>query len=96
MLTMKALIGEIEVVAIVDTDSSGVVVSKSCVSYLKLVPDDEVEFKITSAINSTKKLHNLFYNLSISVNGVVVDLSAIVLEGLHFDLLLGVSWIKAT
>jgi len=95
-LTVKASIGEVEVVAIVDTGSSGVVVSESCVSCLNLVPNDEVEFSVTSATNSTKKLRKLFYNLSITVSNVSVKLPAIVLEGSHFDLLLGVSWIKAT
>ena len=91
MLTVKALIRRIEVVAIVDISSSGVVVSESYVSLLKLIPYDEVEFSITSATNPTKNLSKLFYNFSIFVSGMVVGLPAIVLEDLHFYLLLEVS-----
>lgn len=81
------------IVAIFDTGSSGVVISKLCIRRLGLVPDDEVEFNITSATNSSKKICKLFHQLKIEVANISCDLPVIVLEGLHFDLLLGVNWL---
>ena len=44
------------VVAIVDMGSAGVVILKGCFEWLGLVSDDEVEFTITSATDTNKKV----------------------------------------
>ena len=82
------------VVAIVDTGSAGVVISKSCFDRLGLVSDDEVEFTITLATDTNKKLRKVLFGVEVTVGKNTVTVLAIVLEGLHFDVLLGVSWLK--
>ena len=54
-IALKAMINNWGVVAIFDTGSSGVVISKSCFKRLGLVQDREVNFKITSATNTIWK-----------------------------------------
>lgn len=56
--------------------------------------DEEVEFTITSATDTNKKLRKVFFGIEVTVGRNTVMVPAIVLEGLHFDLLLGVSWLK--
>ena len=94
-LSMKVLIEGHEVVAIIDTGSSGVVLSEACVSRLNLKPDDEVDFSITSATESVKKKRKIFFSLEVAVGDNSTSLPAIVLEGLHFDVLLGMNWLKS-
>ena len=52
-IAMKALLNKQKVVAIVDTGSSGVVISKSCFRRLGLMQDGEVKFTITQALTPT-------------------------------------------
>ena len=54
-ITVKALLGEYKVVAIVDTRSSGVIVSETWIQRLNFSPDEEVKFSVTSATNSKKE-----------------------------------------
>ena len=51
-MVLRACLNGKNVVAIVDTGSSGVVVSESCFCRLKLVHDIEIEFTITSATDT--------------------------------------------
>ena len=54
-IAMKALLNKQKVVAIIDTGSSGVVISKSCFRRLGLIQDGEVKFTITSATDTNQK-----------------------------------------
>ena len=56
--------------------------------------DEEVEFTITSATDTNKKLRKVLFGVEITVGRNTVTVPAIVLEGFHFDVLLGVSWLK--
>ena len=79
------------VVAIVDTGSAGVVISESCFERLGLKEDDEVEYTITLATGTNKKLRKVMFGVEIAVGKNRKCIPAIVLEGLHFDVLLGMS-----
>ena len=84
------------VVAIVDTRSAEFVISESCFERLGLKEDDEVEYTITSATGTNKKLRKVLFGVEIAVGKNKRCIPAIVLEGLHFNVLLGMSWIKET
>ena len=59
-IAMKALINKQKVVAMIDTGSSGVVISESCFRRLGLMQDGEAELTITSATRyqpKTQKSH---------------------------------------
>ena len=84
------------VVAIVDTESAGVIISESCFERLGLKEDDEVEYTLTSATGTNKKLRKVLFGVKIAVGKNRKCIPVIVLEGLHFDVLLGMSWIKET
>ena len=51
-MALRACLNGKNVVAIVDTGSSGVVVSESCFHWLKLVHNGEIEFTITLATDT--------------------------------------------
>ena len=55
---------------------------------------EEVEFTITSATDTNKKLRKVLFGVEITIGRNTVTVPAIMLEGLHFDVLLGVSWLK--
>ena len=82
--------------AIVDTGSAGVVISESCFERLGLKEDDEVEYTITLALGTNKKLREVLFGVEIAVEKNKKCIPAKVLEGLHFNVLLGMSWIKET
>ena len=76
------------VVAIVDTGSAKVVISEGYFERLGLKEDDEVEYTIASATSTNKKLRKVFgFEIAVGKNRRCI--SAIVLEGLHFE----VSWV---
>ena len=56
--------------------------------------DEEVEFTNTSATNTNKKLKKVLFGVKVTVGRNAATVLAIVLEGLHFDVLLGVTWLK--
>ena len=78
--------------AIMDTESAGVVISESCFEILGLVVNDKVEYTITSATNTNKNIGKFFWSRNCSWKKQE-EFSALVLERLHFDMLLGMSWI---
>ena len=47
------------IVAIVNTGSAGVVISKSCYNCLRMNCDEEVEFTVTSTTDTNKKLRKV-------------------------------------
>ena len=53
--------------AIVDTSSAGVVISKSCFDQLGMVKDEEVEFTITLATNTNKKVRTVLFDADITM-----------------------------
>ena len=55
------------VVAVVNLESSGVVVSCGCVSCLGIKPDDLVEMNIASLNGVEKKLRSVFFDVPIKV-----------------------------
>ena len=79
------------VVAIINMGSAGVVISKSCFDWLGLVNDNEVELIITSATDTNKKVRKVMFGVEVTVGENTVCVPAIVLEVLHFNVLLGVS-----
>ena len=70
-------------------------ISENFVKSLKLNLDDKVDFCVTSTTNVSKKAQKLFHKLYVVVGDFETNLSAIILEGLHFDVLLEVNWIKS-
>ena len=68
-------------------------ISKSCFDWLGLVSDNEVEFTITLATDTNKKVRKVMFGVEVTVGDKTVRVPAIVLEGLHFDVLLRVSWL---
>ena len=55
-----------------------------------------MECTITSVTETNKKLRKVLFGVEIAVGKRKRSIPAIVLEGLHFDLLLKMSWIKKT
>ena len=94
-IAMKALLNKQKVVAIIDTGSSGVVISESCFRRLGLIQDGEVEFTFTSATDTNWKHRKIIKEVEIEVGKSRATVPAIILEGLHFDVLLGMNWLKA-
>ena len=94
-IAMKALLNKQKVVAIIDTGSSGVVISESCFRRLGLIQDGEVEFLITSATDTNRKHRKIIKEVEIEVGKSKATVPAIKLEGLHFNVLLGMNWLKA-
>ena len=76
------------VVTVVDSGSSGVVVSCGCVSCLSLKPDDQVEMNIASLNGVEKKSRDLFFDVPIKVGNSLVSLPVLVADGLFVDVLL--------
>ena len=83
------------VMAVIDSRSSGVVVSQGCVARLGIQPDDQVEMNIASLGGLEKKVREVFYEIPIEVGKSLVTLPALVAEGLFVDVLLGANWLKA-
>ena len=66
-MAVQAKINSHTVVAIVDTSSAGIVISKSCFDQLGMVKDEEVEFKITLATDTNKKVRTVLFGVNITV-----------------------------
>ena len=71
------------------------VISESCFRKLGLMKDGEVKCTITSATDTNQKHRKVIKEVEIEVGKSKAVVSAIVLEGLHFDVLLGINWLKA-
>ena len=83
------------VVAVVNSGSSGVVVSCGCVSCLGLKPDDLVKMNIASLNGVEKNLNSVFFDVPIKVGSSLVRLPALVADGLFVDVFLDANWLKA-
>ena len=95
LFSVSAKIFSKNVVAVVDSGSSGVVISCDCVSCLRLKPDDLVEMNIASLNGVEKKSRSVFFHVPIKVGNSLVSLPALVADGLFVDVLLGANWLKA-
>ena len=67
-----------------DTGSAGDFISKDCFERLRLVWDNKVEYAITSATNTTKKIRKVLFGDEIAVVKSKKSIPALVLEGFHF------------
>ena len=83
------------VVAVVNSGSSSVVISCGCVSCLNLQLDDQVEMNIASLNGVEKKTRSVFFDVPIEVGHYLVSLLALGADGLFVDVLLGANWLKA-
>ena len=95
LLFVPAQIFSRNVVAVVDSGSSGVVVSQGCVSCLNLQLDEQVEMNIASLNGVEKKTRSVFFDKPIVVGHSLVSLPALVADSLFVDILLGANWLKA-
>ena len=95
LLSVPAKIFLKNVVAVVDSGSSGVVVSCGCVLCLGLKPENQVGRNIASLSGVEKKLRSVFFDAPIEVGNLLVSLLALVADGLFVDILLGSNWLKA-
>ena len=95
LLSVPAKIFYKNVVAVVDSGSSGVVVSCGCVSCLGLKPNDLEEMNIASLNGVEKKLRSVFFDVPFEVGSPLVSYPALVADGLFVDVLLGANWLKA-
>ena len=57
--------------------------------------DGEVKFTIKSATDTNRKHKKVIKEIEIEVWKSKATVPAIILEGLHFDVLLGMNWLKA-
>ena len=89
LLSAPARIFSKNVVAVVNSGSSGVVISCGCVSCLGLKPDDLVEMNIASLNGVKKNLRSVLFDVPIEVRNSLVSLPALVADGLFVDVLLG-------
>ena len=94
-MALRTCLNGKNVVAIVDIGCSGVVVSESCFRRLKLAHNREIEFTITLATDTNQNNKRIMKKLEVKVGNSKVVVPAIVLEGLHFDVLLIMSWLRA-
>ena len=82
---MKAILNKQKVFAIINTGSSGMVISESCFRRLGLMQDGEVDLKITFATDANQKYRKFNKEVEIEVGKSKAAVPAIVLEGLHFN-----------
>ena len=54
-----------------------------------------MESPITSATDTNQKNRNIIKEVGIAIEKSKAVVSAIALKGLHFDVLLGINWLKA-
>ena len=92
---MSAKIFSKNVVAVVNSGSSGVVISCGCVSCLGPKPDDLVDMNIAFLNGVEKKSRSVFFDVPVEVGNSLVSLPALVTDGLFVDVLLGANWLKA-
>ena len=55
--------------------------------------DNKLEFNITIAKYKNKKVRKVMFSVEVTVEEKKARVPAIVLKGLHFDILLEVSWL---
>ena len=95
LLSVPAKIFSRNVIVVVNSGSSGVVISCICDSCLNLQPDDQVKMNIASLNGVEKKTRSVFFDVPIEVRHSLVSLPALVADGLFVDVLLGTNWLKA-
>ena len=83
-----------EALIIIDIGYLGIINLQRFVDRLKLTADAEIDFTLNTADGTVEKQISVFEKLRIKVGKSEVSLPVIVVGGSHFDLLLGVNWIK--
>ena len=83
-----------EVIFIIDTGCSRVIISKGYMSRIRLEMVVEIDFTLNNADKTAEKQRLIFEKMNIGVGRSMVALLVIVVDRSHFDLLLGVNWIK--
>ena len=73
---------------VIDSGSSGMVLSSGFVAQLGIQLDDQAEMNIALLSSLDKKVRELFYDVPIEVGKLLVTLPALVAEGLFIDVLL--------
>lgn len=95
LLSVSAKIFSKNVVAVVNSGKSKVVVSQGCISRLGIKPYDQVEMNIAYLSGVEKKSRSVSFDVPIEVRNSLVSLPALVAGGLFVDVLLGANWLKA-
>ena len=95
-LTIPAKLNGHSVMGIIDTGSSGVIVLQSCVNRLKLKEDGRIAYTLTMPNDTSSQERKIFEGIKIDVGKSSVVLPALVLDGLHYNVLLGVNWLVYT
>ena len=72
------------------------VISKGCLDCLQISLSGSIDFCVSTALSVSNEKHEFVENLVITVRPVIKGFPALVLNGAHFDLLLGVNWIERT
>ena len=67
---------------------------KSCFDCLGLVSDNKKVFTITSATDTNKKVRKVLFKVEVTVGRSTVKIPLIALEGLYFDMMVELSWLK--
>ena len=83
------------VMAVIDSEFSGKVLSCGCVARLGDQLDDQVDMNTASLGGLEKKVREVFQDLPKEVEKWLVTLPALVAEGLFVEVLLGANWLKA-
>ena len=96
LISIPAKIFSKNVLACIDSGSSGIVISKGCMTRLNLVADENVELNIASLNGIEKKNREIFFDVPIEVGNSLVTLPALVADGLFVDVLLGANWLNET
>ena len=78
---------------IVDTGYSKVAISMGCFERFDIKENAEINFVLTSAVDTLSKMWKVFEKVIMCIRKSKVKIPAIILEGLHFDALLDVSWL---
>ena len=88
LLSVPAKVFSKNVIAVVNSGSSGVVVSCGCVSRLNFQPDDQVKMSIASLSGVEKKTRSVFFDVPIKVGHYLVSLPALVADGFSWTFFL--------
>ena len=82
------------VTAIIDMGCLGVIVSKGFINRLGLIADYQIDFTLNKDKGTAEKQCLVFEKVEITVGKHSVCLLAIVVDGGHFDVLLGLTRLR--
>ena len=79
------------VIGIIDTGSSGVIVLLSCVDWLNLREERQIAYTLTMPNDTFSQERKVFKGTKVDMGKSLVVLLALVLDGLHYNVLLRVN-----